>query len=380
MTGFWAVVCAVGVSAGAIAGNSSGSVQALEAATLETETLETKTLETKKMTFLQEVRAEAKAELEEKQKQEAEEQAKLAQEFSILNLARRAEEKERAERDAVIAKQEEAIALQGARYLEHTESVDVDATIVGEIGERVSVSADDNDGYAKEYAKIFTISGAEPTWESDYYDVAIPYNLTCGEVGGVAENVESSRATYNYDAEEWKDEYVGCRIQQEFTSPPSEVAGEALGTTIAESGVEVYEWGGKQLYAIALPRGLFPEALESQGFSGFSSFRSKGILADLILTDGTVISCVVVDGIGEGHSNGLCEGWTATSTATAQDGVRYELNALNYPQYKEFFHAASCHTVELSGDVEKFKEYFGIGTRTRISYVRIYKYSMLEAQ
>ena len=342
-----------------------------------------------KMQFLQDVRTEARAELERITNEEATEQAELAIEYNLACLKRAEQAKELEKVKRTIELQEEAIAKQGVRYQHHIDGVDPSAHLGSWVAETQSdIKLDNeinlrfnlgsNDGYAKPYSSIFTKTVIQPTWNKDYYDVAIPYNLTNADVGGIAIDVESVKDRYRYDASAYADRYVGERIQQEFSNLPITIAGKDREVVTDISGVDVYRWNGKNLYAIALPKRLFPDALVEQGFYPFSMFKNTGVLADLILTDGTIINCVIIDGIGEGHSNGMCEGWTASSTATAQDGVRYYLSDLKLPQYAQFFHAASCHVVEMSGDISAFREYFGFNDGVRISYIRIYKYSMQE--
>lgn len=343
----------------------------------------------KKMEFLQEVRSEARVTVDDLYNKEAEEQAELALSYNLASMKQEEDAKKLAEKQQIIDSQERAVTEQGARYLRHKDDVDASALFAfnsDETDTELKLTEDinleynlgSNDGFAREYKDIFTKTVIPATWDADYYDVAIPYNLTCADVGGIAIETESRKAVYDYTAVRYADRYVGSRLQQEFLNLPINVAGKDREVVTDCSGVDTYSWNGRNLYAIALPKSLFPEALSAQGFYSFSQFRKTGILADMILTDGTIVNCVVIDGIGEGHSNGMTAGWTASSIDTAQDGVRYYLNDLKLPQYARFFHAASCHTVELSGDIDQFREYYGLENDVRISYIRIYKYSMLE--
>lgn len=356
------------------------------------------TAATQKMDFLQEARQQARDEMHTVQQVRAEEQAELAIQFNLACMKEEEAAKKLREKEKVIALQKEAVEKQGASYQHHVEDVEACAllafnsidsestseTYQGSIQLSQEVNKEYNlgynDGFARPYVNIFTKTVIPASWDADYYDVAIPYNLTCADVGGIAIDVESVKSVYNYTASEYNDSFVGSRIQQEFREPPELVANKKQKIVQDFSGVNTYDWHGKHLYAIALPSQLFPEALAQQGFYSFANFRKIGILADLILTDGTIVNCVIIDGIGSGHSNGVCNGWTASSTNAAQDGVRYNLNELRLPQYAKFFHAASCHTVELSGDISKFKEFYGFNDDVRISYIRIYKYSFLEEE
>lgn len=347
------------------------------------------TSDIKKMEFLQSARSEGRDVLEYLYNKEATEQAELAIAYNLASMKQKQQAKELEKIQQIIEAQEQAVTEQGARYLYHKNDVDASALFAFNTDEQSSdikltesinleYNLGSNDGYAREYSNIFTKTIIPATWDAEYYDIAIPYNLTYEDIGGIAIDVESKKAVYNYTSAQFATRYVGSRIQQEHLQLPNNLAGEDREVVTDCSGVDTYSWHGKNLYAIALPKSLFPKALTEQGFYGFSRFRDIGVLADLILTDGTFINCVVIDGIGEGHSNGVTEGWTASSTDTAQDGVRYYLNEMKLPQYAEFFHAASCHTVELSGDIKAFIEYYGFDNDVRISYIRIYKYSMLE--
>lgn len=249
---------------------------------------------------------------------------------------------------------------------------------------RVNVSS--NDGKVREYADCFTRTSVQTTWSADYYDFAMPYNVKIEEIGGIADQYDTKVGTYAYHA--YSDSTEGRQpssfIQAEFgslSSMPNEWVVSGLSIKKDGNGVETFEWKGKQLYAIALPKCMFPQALAAQGFYAFSSVHKIGILVDLILTDGTVINCVMTDAIGEGHSNGIGEynGWTTKSSGAAQDGVRYHLTDMKYPQYMKLCHAASKHTVELSGGSTKFTKEYNIGAedgQNRISYIRVYKYSI----
>lgn len=259
-----------------------------------------------------------------------------------------------------------------------------------------------NKGEAREYADCFTRTGFKKTWDADYYDFAMPYKLSCTDIGGVSDKVITTNSQYAFvgvNDSNTKGRAFSYWIQPEKlnlddikSKYPSWVCAKLPYEYDSESHVQVYKWKGKSLYAIALPKCLFPQSLAEQGFYAFSGFHLKGILADLILTDGTIINCVVTDAIGEGHSNGVGKytingesGWTAP-VSSAQDGVTYHLNELKLPQYTKLFHAASLHTVELSGasdisgksGVKQFMEYYNLSetSNTRISYIRIYKYSI----
>ena len=81
------------------------------------------------------------------------------------------------------------------------------------------------------------------------------------------------------------------------------------------------------------------------------------------------------------YSNGvgISNGWTASDTKTSQDGIRYKLNNLNFPQYSKFFHAAACHTIEFSGEIENFRKFYNIkpdGSGNNVAYIRIYNASL----
>jgi len=250
-----------------------------------------------------------------------------------------------------------------------------------------------NDGQAMDYP--YCDSGAESTYTDKdgddlvYYDVAVPYKLKVSDVGGIAIGVESIKPAYRYDSSykcsygTYADSHLGCKILTENKKLRYSLAPKGID---AETGLPVYEAFGTKLYGIALGAGYLPDFVEDLGFHSYNyhTMTHEGVLCDLYLTDGTIIHCVVCDAIGRGHSNarGLHDGWTATSVSTAQDGVRYKMSNLRMPQYKYFVHAASCHSVEIFGDGNKFMKHFGIrgdGSGNAIAYVRIYGANLAES-
>ena len=153
-----------------------------------------------------------------------------------------------------------------------------------------------------------------------------------------------------------------------------------------ETGQPIYKAFGTDMYAVTLGAGFMPDFVEDLGFYSFSkhTMAKEGVLCDIYLTDGTVIHGAVCDGIGKGHSNtvGKCNGWTASSKATAQDHTRYKLSPLKHKQYRYFVHSAVCHTVEFFGDGNKFMKYFDIagdGSGNAISFIRLYAASLADS-
>ena len=343
-----------------------------------------------KYKFLSEIRMANEKEYAEKLQEQAEINAAINAALAKAEMDKK--EKERIE--ALNSKNSERVKMtamkQSLAAKEHLDSVRV---VEEEEEASQSTTNDFNDGYERAAGKVFTKANIESSYvddngnDIDFYDVQIPYNLTCREVGGIAIDVESqhpgygSTADYEINGVKVGDSKVGSRIVQEREVPKSKMNNRYSLVTSEDTGSSVYSAGNTQMYGIALASGLFPDAVGELGFYTNVWHNRTGVLADLILTDGTIIHCTVIDGIGQAHSNGkgISDGWTASSVAAAQDKTRYKLSNLNLPQYEKFFHASACHVVELNGNVQEFTDKYNIkkdGSGNNIAYVRIYKASL----
>jgi len=227
-----------------------------------------------------------------------------------------------------------------------------------------------------------------------YYDVAVPYKVTCEDIGGVADDVETNTATYTYTAygfkggRKFKPPYcanrVGCKFTQEKASINTDVI-KFSAPKSTEGGIGVFAACGTKQYAIALGKWCYPRNMVRLGFHGFGSISSTGVLCDLIMTDGSIIHCTTGDAIGYAHSNqvGQFDGWTAASKASAQDHTRYHTTAMKFPAYQYMFHAAACHVIEFFGNPSAFEHQYGIkenGTGNCVAFIRMYKANLAHDQ
>lgn len=369
-------------------------ISGLVAQPVNAASIEDKKCQIAKSDFINQVRAKNQDKYEALVSEELELEAKLNTALAVDNMI----EKEKQEEQTRIKANKDAIkeAKKVQRNIKCSK-VEVLSDVVTQIEDN-NIGSDSlpdmfNDGNAKPLTDIFTRSNIPGSYKDasgniiPYYDVQIPYNLTCRQIGGIAEQTDSKKGNYNLTAEEvvnglaFADSKVGSRLIQEWSVPKCKLDDKYDLVTDYNTDSKVYSAGGTKMYGIALPKGLFPDAVGSQGFYTNPWHSRLGILADVILTDGTIIHCVVIDGIGTSHSNGkgISNGWTSSSSSTAQDSVRYRLSNLNMPQYSKFFHAAACHTIEFSGNIKNFKEFYNIkpdGSGNNVAYIRIYKASL----
>lgn len=353
----------------------------------------------RKLEFLNSVREQSRKQIEEQRNKETEEILKnYNAELERLLAEERKQESERilSENERALQEAIDSQKYAAKEYVEQAKAAYEKAQKELEearIASLYSKSSVWNDGYAKSLSDIYTKCGISSCYIDDYgndvdfYDVQIPYRLSCSDVGGVAIDSESEVARYNVNSTlkvgslRICDYKVGSRIIREWDSPRSPLNERYRLSTDSITGLDVYNAGDTQMYGIALAEGMFPEAFDSKGFYGWTHMNKTGVLADIILTDKTVIHCAVIDGIGTMHTNGvgIYNGWTASSVQTGQDRTRYKLSSVNLPQYSHFFHAASCQVVELSGNSKDFSKAYGLkvdGSGNGIAYIRIYKASL----
>lgn len=315
-------------------------------------------------TFIQDVRTSGKEQMEEYEQSRLEEKKILIDEY-YASLEVEEETEEETEDDAIdkaiekaIKDSEESLKVYEAQAEQRRSNWETE-----ELLRQVSKTVIGN-------------SHSQPTVDAEYYDIQVPY-LTARDIGGYAVEVDTNVARYRFTAEtyDYADNKIGCKILMQSSRTPSKLA-KTVYDSVTDSWLLDCEEGLR--YAITLPKGYFPDAMVDIGFYPWAKLSDTGIYADLILDDGTVIPCVVIDGINTVHSNGtdIKDGWTATAKSRNNDYTRYRLAELRLPQYEAFFHAAGCYAVEYFGNASAFMDRYNIcvdGSGRYINFIRVYR-------
>lgn len=231
----------------------------------------------------------------------------------------------------------------------------------------------DNSGYARE--SVYGIGVIPPSYDVEYYDCYVPYNMSMNEIGGYANcAVETSIRQYNSGMLEstTKGKITGWSIRENDFSLKNSVRGSAVRSHEGTTGMVTYTSArGDIYYVCALPNFCYrSEQALSKEFP-YWDISNRGQLVDIILTDGTVIHFVVGDVADTRHTNGGDEDSELFE-------VRYSFTELNYSQYRHLYHAQSGHSIELwgiDGCSQAFDVRFGIGnglSDNRIAYIRMY--------
>lgn len=226
-----------------------------------------------------------------------------------------------------------------------------------------------------------------PSFEGvEYYDCAIPYDMTHREIGGYAVKVLDVNPDKPYLSwgsvmpESRKDTFVGVYVNYEnaYEQPCFNDAGvraEKEPDTgcfrLVKDGVYFYETAVQMFFL----RGLKDE---NGNPCGYFPASHRGQIIDLILTDGTVIHFVLSDINSIHHTNcGPPEGklWE----------VIWEFAPTDYPQYSNIVSALAGNCIELRGDksacCRAFAEKYNIGNgegQNRIAYYRMYNASITD--
>lgn len=229
----------------------------------------------------------------------------------------------------------------------------------------------DNDGKERKKESCYGDSKLPSSYEGvEYYDCYLPYNLTCGEIGGYSNGVIAyTYSTYNYSMQS----YYPQRIDQKFTyhvngyAPNARVTGTSISRDL-ETGACLYtDSNGNQYYGTAIQYWFYDTSLAKIGWGS-----QNGQLVDVILTDGTVIHFVITDANAEAHTNG-------GPMESSLWNVQYSFADLKLSQYKNIYHAAFGNCIELTPwgtygvGIDGFQKKFGLSEDgNQIAYYRLY--------
>ena len=209
----------------------------------------------------------------------------------------------------------------------------------------------------------------------EYYDVEIPYTLTCGQIGGMLEGQGIDRYTHKtFTRPSYvSDIHIGDGVSRE-TSPN-------YMTTLFNPQYNPYKvakmWEdeGKcmssDISRLATLRGRYLSAIQPHFYLSKDAFWESsecvGQYFDVVLTDGTVIPFIVIDLNAKEHTN---------RDTTDSPSTYWPTGKLLMPEYKYLFNGCGGNCLELigeSGCTNDFKKFYGLGTKTHIAYYRMYK-------
>lgn len=219
-----------------------------------------------------------------------------------------------------------------------------------------------------------------------YFDWFCPYKLTIADIGGYA---TSSNGTSTISKETAKKRLL-CQSLNQYGSGSRTLSG--ITSHRDSDGMQVIEYDGCKFYLCAIGDGVW-RWCEKSGYvdkdycSNFSC--SKGVIFDVILTDGKILHFIAFDEFGHWHSNNDTTSNGTNSlhkndkthpyNYTHADGRKYtQFAKLNYRQYDRTYYAGSCtQLLELqSADINKFSEkYFkdGVGVYAMRFYNKTFK-------
>lgn len=237
----------------------------------------------------------------------------------------------------------------------------------------------DNDGKPMDnpYGKIEDIPPSYEADDLDYYDCYVPYGLTIEDIGGYCTSTYTD-CGYSYGpmTDDCKKLYAGDKVNQYNASKDLEVKGRAVfdryddsGTIFKSKGTNSYE-----TYAMAIQKFFFPDNIVSEdGGNKWQQWgiTNRGLLVDVILTDGTVIHFTIGSCNAEPHTNG----W---DSATSGSYTEVQSSELQYDQYKYLFSNVSSNCIELygtDGAATAFMNKYGMkfdGSGNHIAYYRVY--------
>lgn len=246
---------------------------------------------------------------------------------------------------------------------------------VGMCTASVSVYADkvtlDNDG--KEKSNPYGDCGLEKSFDADYYDCYVPYNLTCGEIGGYSTGASNSiSSSYTAMSEETQKKKVTYFTNYEGDMNFS-YFGDAKKGYDEETGMTTYtDKNGTVFYATAIQHFFYNNStVGTNGFPGWS-MENRGQLVDVILSDGTCIHFVVGDANAIQHTN------AGGDDSQGHFDVTFSFADLKLKQYPHLFAAHAGNTLEVwgkSGCAPAFSKKYNIGNgddNARVAYYRLY--------
>lgn len=238
-----------------------------------------------------------------------------------------------------------------------------------------------------------------------FYDFFMPYSMSYSEIGGYATDARGTsdyaknfekpakeklkqkigKADFTFHRQgsvldtNKKGEYVYSRVLKQAGNGNIEEGVSKVG--VDDSGLEYITCEDKngtefKVYIASLPKAVYNTNLmtQEQKFgTAVWSIGNRGMLYDVILSDGKQIHFCVLDAVGENHSNGGengTEGWTGST----HDGIEYKLSKMgskNSP-YKQLFHCEKLHTFEMATrnglDVSSFE----LSSTNSVVAIRVY--------
>ena len=236
-----------------------------------------------------------------------------------------------------------------------------------------------NDGYKMNKDDIYKDSGLPSSFEgAEYYDVAMPYNLTAFDVGGWC--FMASNRAYVLSKKQLKKIKISANTCTEFgysTSLKYCKPGWGTPSKDKDTGCTVIEKNGVKFFVMAVQKYQYNTDTANKWFGGFTA-NSNGYLIDVILTDGTVIHFIKGDSNAAEHTNGGKDGKGQDQARDANPNYKgqwWSFRPAKYIQYANIYGLSSCNSIEIWGDSSKFAKHFNLGSgdnQNRIAYYRIY--------
>lgn len=236
-----------------------------------------------------------------------------------------------------------------------------------------------NDGKEKGENDIYKDSGLPSSFEgAEYYDVAMPYNLTAFDVGGWC--YDAANKAYVLPESKLKKIKISANTCTEygFSRSLKELnSGWGTPSKDKDTGCTVVEKNGVKFFIMAVQKYQYNTDTANKWFGGFNS-NSNGYLIDVILTDGTVIHFIKGDSNAPQHTNGGASGKgqdKATDKNPNYVGQWWAFKPAKLKQYANIYGLSSCNSIEIWGDGNKFAKHFNLGSgdnQNRIAYYRIY--------
>ena len=209
----------------------------------------------------------------------------------------------------------------------------------------------------------------------DYYDVEVPYKLTCGDIGGMLEGTGTDGYTgHTYTRPSFVEKtHIGDHVSR--LTAPSYMCSLYYHTTKQYAIGKLWQDKGsvmsKDIPSLGTIDGRYMSAIQPYFYNQPNAFWGSkdcvGQYFDVILTDGTVIPFIVVDLNSVTHVN---------KDTSDSPNKNWPTGKLLKPEYKYLFNSASGNCLELigkDGSVDDFKKYYKLGTENHIAYYRLYK-------
>lgn len=214
----------------------------------------------------------------------------------------------------------------------------------------------------------------------DYYDVLVPYSKKISEIGGQSIGGRSGtpHETSNKMLDSLVSNFVGDYVSIEYKigGSSTSLGGSTVGISEVNGlNIATDEYGNKY-YLLALGHYFYPQDASINGFYPFSS-SNRGQLIDVVLTDGTVIHCLIGDAKADVHTNGGEGSSHNSDTSNLRD--YYEFAPMEYDEGQNMFQAKNSEVIEVFADgsgINEFRNTFNMHcneTSNHIAFIRLYK-------